>query len=36
MTEIYKCDKCGATSTRPEDALINYFCRRCVNMGIKK
>ena len=34
MTEIYRCDKCGATSTRPEDALLQYFCRRCA-MGTK-
>ena len=34
--EVYKCDTCGVTSTRPEDALLKYFCRCCVQGAIKK
>lgn len=31
---IYKCDKCGTTSTNPADALLKFFCMGC--LGAKK
>ena len=36
MTEVYRCDTCGTTSTNPADALLKYFCRECARRGRSK